>query len=79
MEISAILYSLIKAIPAVRDIFLKIQEMRQAEIITQIDIFHVKKQDKKSLLLFKIEKAQTNEEKIILFSTYNDIDRLPDN
>ena len=79
MEISAILYSLIKAIPAVRDIFLKIQEMRQAEIITQIDIFHVKKQDKKSLLLFKIEKAQTNEEKIILFSAYNDIDRLPDN
>jgi hypothetical protein len=53
--------------------------MRQAEIITQIDIFHVKKQDKKSLLLFKIEKAQTNEEKIILFSAYNDIDRLPDN
>ena len=79
MEISAILYSLIKAIPAVRDIFLKIQEMRQADIITQIDIFHVKKQDKKSLLLFKIEKAQTNEEKIILFSAYNDIDRLPDN
>lgn len=77
--ITTIILSLIKAIPAVRDIYLKIQEKITQEQIAKIDIKYVKREEKKSLLLFKIEETKDLNEKLILFSAYNDIDRMSDN
>jgi hypothetical protein len=46
------------------------------EKIKNIQIDSITKQDKKRILLSKISEAKTNEEKRILFSTYNDINKL---
>jgi len=70
---SGFLFALIKAIPAIRDIFNQLIDMRNQEIFKDIDSFYVEKHKKTELLLIKIQQATTNEEKIILFSAYNDI------
>jgi hypothetical protein len=76
--ISGIIYAIIKAVPAVRDIFLKVQQMKIDEECRAIDVFYIKKQEKTALLLLKIEEAKTHEEKLILFSAYNDISGMQD-
>lgn len=75
---SGFLFALIKAIPAARDIFNQLIEMRNQEIIKNIDSFYVEKHKKTELLLTKIKEAKTNEEKIVLFSAYNDINGMQD-
>lgn len=70
-------YEFLKLVPKFEQWIESLYTLHVQLKLAKIEMNNVKKLDKKRLILKKITEAKTHEEKAILFSTLNDIDRLP--
>lgn len=76
-SIIAAIISICKAIPVVNGWVSLLTEAYVSSQITELNAQQIQVDQKRSVILGNINKATSHEEKRVLFSVLNDLDRLP--